>query len=320
MTGVVVPKTNVRQRIGYFDENDGIFFESTSTTGFNFVLRTSTSGSVSDANSVAKANWNVDTFDGSGPSGVTIDFTKAQIWFADIEWLSVGRVRCGFVIDGLLHYAHSFNNANNLSLPYMKTANLPCRYEIENTGTSAGTTSFKQICSSIISEGGFEVERGEASTAYNDGTAVTVDTTIRPVLCIRPKTTFNSINNTGFIEPMEVHISTVTNDIDWFAYLNPNFTGGAHSWGSAGSTKIMEYDVTRTGTAVTLSNGSIEMSGESIAAGGSAARNISRDVFQNRLLLGNNINFTSSDIFVVAAKSRTGSASVRAVVDCREFK
>lgn len=320
MTGTMFPKTSVRQRLGYFDVNDGIFFESTSTPEFNFVLRTSTSGTVSDANSVAKANWNIDTFDGTGPSGITIDFTKSQIWFFDLEWLSIGRVRCGFVMNGTLLYAHSFNNANTLSVPYMKTANLPCRYEIENTGTSESTTSLKQICASVISEGGFEVERGDASAAYNDGTAVAVDTTFRPVLCLRPKTTFNSINNTGFIEPMEVHISTITNDIDWLVYINPTFTGGAHSWVSSGVTKIMEYDVTRTGTAMTLSNGSIEMSGESVAAGGAAARVISADAFQNRLLLGNNINFTSSDVFVVAAKARTGTANVRAVVDCREFK
>ena len=155
-------QTNLRQRVGYFNADNGVFFQKSGTTN-SFVLRTSTSGSPNDARTVNQADWNGDKLDGSGPSGVTLNTSKTQILWMDFEWLGVGSVRCGFVIDGVFILCHTFNNANDLDKVYMTTAILPVRYEIEAlAGLSSGAT-LKQICSTVVSEGGYQqVEIGRA--------------------------------------------------------------------------------------------------------------------------------------------------------------
>lgn len=142
---------NVTKRIGYFDDNNGLFLEHDGTDAY-FVQRSYTSGTAVN-NSVVKSSWNIDSFDGNGPSGITLDFTTTQILYMDFEWLGVGRVRMGFVIDGIIYYGHEFLNSNNLTVVYMSTPNLPLRYEISNNG-SGSASSLDTICSTIISEGG----------------------------------------------------------------------------------------------------------------------------------------------------------------------
>ena len=149
-------KTNLRQRVGYFGVNNGIFLEQDDDTVY-LVIRSKSSGTITE-NRVAQSNWNVDNLDGTGNSGITLDLTKSQILFIDIEWLGVGTVRCGFVIDGAFVFAHKFHHANTdnvASGTYMTTACLPIRYEITNTGTTASASTLKQICTSVVSSGGY---------------------------------------------------------------------------------------------------------------------------------------------------------------------
>src|SRR6056300_1581237 len=139
-------ETGLEQRVGMFDANNGIFFEDTGT-GYQIVRRTYTSGSAVDT-AVGQASWNGDKLDGSGE--YTLDPTKASILFMDFEWLGMGAVRVGFVIDGKFITAHTFLNANNLDTTYMQTANLPIRYEIETTGTISGAAVLEQVCSTTM--------------------------------------------------------------------------------------------------------------------------------------------------------------------------
>lgn len=148
-----VASANQRIRIGYFNTDNGVFLERNGTA-VNVVRRTSTSGAPVDT-VVPQASWNGDKLDGTGVSGLTLDLTKAQILWEDFEWLGVGSARIGFVIDGQYIICHTFENANNLDSVYMTTAILPVRYEITNTGASTAAT-LKQICSTVISEGGYE--------------------------------------------------------------------------------------------------------------------------------------------------------------------
>lgn len=146
-------QTNLRQRVGYFTEDNGIFFEANGST-LSMVIRSSVTGSVVE-NRVAQADWNQDSFDGTGSSGITLDPTKVQIFWMDIEWLGVGSVRTGFVINGVFYICHVFNHANEISNVYMTTATLNPRYEIENTGVTSASSEMLQICSTVISEGGY---------------------------------------------------------------------------------------------------------------------------------------------------------------------
>lgn len=155
MNTFVMPTANANQRIriGYFNTQNGVFLERDGSDVY-ITRRTYVSGAAVDTR-VAQADWNGDKLNGSGDSGFTIDLTKAQIFWQDFEWLGVGAVRCGFVIDGNLIICHTFLNANSLTSVYMTTAILPVRYEITNTAASTSAT-LKQICSTVISEGGYE--------------------------------------------------------------------------------------------------------------------------------------------------------------------
>ena len=133
-------KTNLRQRIGLFSVNNGFFLERNSSDIY-FVKRSTFTGSAVDTQ-VSQVDWNMDTLDGNGPSHLTLDLDKPQILWMDIEWLGVGSVRVGFVINGEFIHCHTFHHANIGPLgAYMQTACLPMRMEIENTGTTGSTST-----------------------------------------------------------------------------------------------------------------------------------------------------------------------------------
>lgn len=219
-------KANLSQRVGYFDDENGIFFEDDGSD-LKFVRRTFTDGSAVN-NDVTQANWNIDKLDGTGDSKITIDTTKAQILFIDLEALYVGRVRIGFQIDGLTFYAHEFNNANVLAVPYMTTPNLPLRYEIENTGVVASASTLQQICSVVSSEGGFEEERGLTfSGDMSNATATVLVATAQAFITVRPRLLFNGIVNRGLVVPSGFDLLVLGNNpVHWDIILGGTLGGG----------------------------------------------------------------------------------------------
>lgn len=215
MSAVVgAAKANVKQEMGYGDiytNRNGIFLRQTSSQ-ISLVRKSYATGSAVETE-VAKAAWNLDRFDGTGPSRKTLDLSKIQIFFIDLEWLGAGRVRCGFIMDGKMYPAHEFNAANLLTSVYMTTANLPLFYLIENTGTAGSGTTMKQICSTVKTEGG--TTNGDISgypgTFGNNTTTRSADGTGIPVASIRPATTFNSITNRATIKHVTAECYAATN-------------------------------------------------------------------------------------------------------------
>jgi len=183
------PKENLRQRVGYFGANNGIFLERSGNT-ISFVERSNVTGAVVDTPAV-QSSWNYDKLDGTGPSQLTLDLTKAQIFWSDIEWLGVGSVRCGFVINGQLIHCHSFHHANFRDATYITTASLPLRYEIKNVGAVSGGSTLKQICSSVVTEGGYELRGDQKSIGTPVQTAKTLTTagTYYPMVSLQLKST-----------------------------------------------------------------------------------------------------------------------------------
>lgn len=179
------PTANIRQRVGYFNTQNGVFFQADGTT-LSMVLRsdsTPTPGTPSDIRTVTQANWNGDKLNGTGPSGITLDVTKTQILWMDFEWLGVGSVRTGFVINGQYIVCHTFENANVNTTTYMTTAILPVRYEIKNL-SNATTASMKQICSTVISEGGYE-QYSPSHLARRTAILSNIQLTFLPIVSIR---------------------------------------------------------------------------------------------------------------------------------------
>ena len=180
-------KANLRQRVGYYGANNGYYLELNGSD-IRFVERSSVTGSVVNT-IVEKADWNIDKLDGTGPSGITLDISKAQILFTDLEWLGLGTVRMGFVVNGNFVHCHSFHHANIITTTYITTACLPLRLEIENIGATASSSTLKQVCSTVISEGGYDI-RGRSRSlglATNAARDLTAANTFYPVISIRLK-------------------------------------------------------------------------------------------------------------------------------------
>jgi hypothetical protein len=236
----------ITRRIGYFDDDDGVFLEQTNE-GLFMVLRSSTGEPLIRT---SQADWSQNSFAGGGDkvnsefNVIDLDETKRQIWDSDIEWLGVGRVRFGWNIDGMTIYAHYINNANmGIAAPYMRTGTLPLRYEIVNDGTGVAS-ELVAMCSVVFSEGGVERERGVPFTA-NRGVVSASVANRRPVITIRPKATFNSLTNRGEITPINIEIFTATEAVLVEVVHNGIIfaTGG---YASVDPNSITEFDISAT--------------------------------------------------------------------------
>ena len=232
---------NLSQKIGYFNTQNGVFFSKTDGTNA-FTLRSYTSGVVDDSRTVNQADWNGDPLNGTGASGLTLDLTHPQILWMDFEWLGVGSVRCGFIINGEYIVCHTFNTANTYGTTvYMTTAILPVRYEI--TSTSAVAATLTQICCSVVSEGGFEQTSvdhvARRTTVFN---TINTAATFYPIVSIR----LASGRTGAVVLPNRVQFLPTTSQNYEVALLkNPTLTGA--TWAATvPSDSNVEYDVAAT--------------------------------------------------------------------------
>ena len=289
-------KTNLRQRVGYFDSNNGLFLQRNGTE-LSFIIRSYTGGSVDDTRKVIQSAWNGDKLDGSGASGITLDTTKAQILFADFEWLGVGSVRVGFVIDGQYITAHTFDNANEVTSVYMQTATLPLRIEIENTAATASSSSMKQICSTVISEGGYEQTSIER-VARRSTTLTGIGTSFVPLVSIR----LASDSLGAVILPKQVRVLPIANGEYEIALVrNATLTGASYDTTTFAS---VDFDV----TATAMSGGDIVLN-EYATASNQAGVQAQNDLLYNfDMQLGATIAGTS-DVYTVAVRILSGTGS-----------
>jgi hypothetical protein len=80
-----------------------------------------------------QSTWNIDKCDGTGPSGYNIDLTKMQMFYMDYSWYGAGFIRWGFRgPTGDVIYCHKVINNNVNTEAYMRSGNLPARYESES--------------------------------------------------------------------------------------------------------------------------------------------------------------------------------------------
>jgi len=243
LTGILTAEggagvTGITSRIGYFDTDNGVFFQRVGSVN-SVVVRTFTSGAPVDT-VTAQASWNLDRLDGTGPSKITLDPTKTQIFFIDFQWLGVGRVRFGFDIGGVIVYCHQILNANVLIVPFLTSPNLPLRYELSSAGTGAAVTaSLLHICASVQSEGGTETT-GTAFAADRGATILTTgnDTNIYSLLAIRYKTA--TANRFATIAKLQYSVmsSTANATFRMGLVLNPTMAGAALVWVSVPNSAI----------------------------------------------------------------------------------
>ena len=225
-------QSGTNKMVGYGDANNGIFLGQDGG-GQYVLLRNNVLGTPSDARKIYASEWNLIYPD------FIIDFTKTQIFVVDLEWLGVGRVRVGLNINGVTTYIHEFLNANTLDTVYMTTANLPIRYEIENTAAVAAPQSMKQICSTVVSEGGvedtvaypFSLELMDVSIPNGEANA-------KVIFAARPSLTFKSIENRSKFEPAGYEVIVEGGTVVTQVLYNPTLVGGTWSPYDATSSAI----------------------------------------------------------------------------------
>jgi len=305
-----VAKTNLRQRVGYYGAANGYYLELNNTI-VSFYERTSVSGSLVN-NQVVQSNWNVDPMDGSGPSGITLDLTKAQILFMDLEWLGVGTVRIGFVINGNFYVCHKFHHANLITSTYITTASLPLRYEITNTGATASSSRLKQICSTVMSEGGYELRglQQAVGTPITSPKTLTTAGTFYPIVSIKLKST--RLDAIAVATAISIIGNTAAN-FNWQVIATGTTAGG--SWVSAGTNSSVEYNLTGT----SFTGGRILASGYFTAtASTSASIDILKAALFSNQLERDGLTGTPYE-FTIVLTAGTNNESVFASMDWEEI-
>jgi len=349
------PNRNVTKRTGYFDANDGIYFEqvgsdtadgstvSATTQTLNWVIRTYVGGSPSEAtysttvNGVAytykrrvpQSEWNVDKCDGTGASGFKLDITKTQLCWIDFQWLGVGRVRVGFAHAGQLITAHEYYHDNVLPTVYMSNPNLPVRCEIRNTGTTPGG-AFDQICSTVMSEGGY-VESGIDWSIYTTPRTTPAPGQTRfPLLAIRLKNSFKGYANRLSVRPNSLGLYAETNSILYEVIKLPSAASlsttapGGLVWTSADDDSGVEYCVNATSFTAAdadrfasgyVPSGSSQNSLSPVATGSLTA--------SKKNIISQNIDSTNSEVYVVVVSTVNSGvqtvATVAATIQWREI-
>jgi hypothetical protein len=238
---------NVYKRTGYFDDRNGIFFEQAPDGTLSFVIRSYVTGIASDRR-VTQSEWNIDRLTGQDPSGFTLDITKTQLFFTDFEWLGVGRVRCGFAINGKNVVCHEFYNANHIPTVYMSNPNLPVRCEIRNVGTQVGAGgSFAQICATVMSEGGY-TEAGREFSHVSNLRTVGIGSTV-PIIAIRLKNSFKGYPNRATVKLEDLSVFSNGANVKYEVVKLSNSTSlvGLGTWVSENDESVVEYNQTLTG-------------------------------------------------------------------------
>lgn len=307
-TGVFGPtKANLRQRIGYFDSSNGIFFERNGSNNY-IVKRSNTAGVVTETR-IDQYSWSEDKLDGTGNSSIGLNFDAAQIFWTDVEWLGVGSVRAGVIVDGQYIVAHKFHHANTVTDVYMTTASLPIRYEIENTGITSSSSKLKQICSSIISEGGYTPTTQTRSVSTTLAGLEMSQTEYRPLVAVRLKQ-----NRTGGIA-VPKHISLFGLQTTPFVYRlvsNATVTGG--SWLSTSNESHVEYNA----NATSYTGGSVISQG--LFTGGTGANPLEIDLstHNHSLQLRTTISGTN-EVFLVSCLATTNNDDAICALDWQEL-
>lgn len=319
MTGVLLGEgglgvTGVKRNLGYFDGYNGLFFQMDGYTA-GVVVRSFTSGSTND-NVITQNNWNLDRLDGTGgsnnSSGIKLDFTKAQIFVIDFQWLGVGRVRFGFNINGRVFYCHQVLNANINSIVYMSSPNLPLRYDITSLGTGNATSAkIISMCSSVDVEGGYEDIGYQLSVddGYT-GIAANADTNIYSLLCLQ----LQSGKTAASIIPQFLSVMTPTNNTGfrYMVYLNPTIASSLSYTPINGST--LQLAIPTASNTITSGSGHKLFSGYEMSSKTSGTSL----PLSGELSLGTNIAGVSDTLVIAVQTAPTSGATFFASFCWRE--
>lgn len=299
------PKYNVYQEYGYGDDKDGIFFVVDQETLF-MVRRSSSLGTISEER-ISQTEWNMDTLDGKGTSGITFNPGESQALVIDLNWLGVGLVRIGFNIDGVTHFCHGFRHANRAKSTYMSTANLPVRWKLWNKGPTLSGGKIEAISCSISSEiGASDPSSYPFSISNETFLGITVDEDETPLLAIRPKLLFKGITNRVTIIPTSFESRASPDPMLIRAYYNAEINGGL--WESISPESAVESN-----SVIGSFSGGILVFETFVPGSGSSSQirpSIGSDQFLSPLALTLDIDGLNPDSLLVTGQTVPGEQTI----------
>jgi len=301
-------ETNVAKKIGYFSSStvspytadlDGLYFESSGDVSIN-IWKTGT-----NIETTKQSSWNLDTMDGTGVSGITVDWSKNIIFCIDFEWLGVGRVRWGLVIDGLIYYVHESLHANETTGVYMSSPNQPLRWELIQSGAGSGT--FKFICGSVNSEGSLN-QVGKDGGIGDDGAHLNANNTSTWYYAIGIKLTSTRLDT--LIDVLGASLKSDTNDsFEYRICMNPTYAGTV-TYNSVTDYSI-EYGLGATANTVSAF-------GSILKAGFGDAKTLIDVDLKTALRLGANIDGTPDEL-IVMVKPHGSNLDIHRAINWREL-
>jgi hypothetical protein len=308
--------TGARFNVGAFCCENGVFF-SIKNGEMSCVVRSFVSGAVVD-NVIPRASWSYDKLDGAGPSGLTLDITKAQIGHIDLEWLSVGQVRFSLVINGVAKLVHEQPHSNILPGPYMSTANLPIQYELINEDGGAGG-SVLAICNASISEGGETEEKGYIWTANNGVTGKSVTTAAGwvPIVSIRRAELFKGIRyHSGIVSPRSFSGYVTGAPAQFGLFYRPTLTDP--TWVQVNTESGVEQDTVATALTGGFLTDSTYISAGGQGSGAFATAGGARTLWL--LPIADDWEGGNADVVTLAARSIGGTATVYGALEYKESR
>ena len=328
-TGILYPgNTNYTTRIGYFDNvvpltnplvvRNGLYFQhSGGVYSVNIKNNTTTT--------IVQADWNIDKLNGTGLSGLTLDFTKTQLFVMDMEWLGVGRVRFGFYVYGKIQYCHQVTNINILTAPYTNSINLPICYSIHNSSaTATPANNFTQICSTVISEGGYSPLGRPFSISTGSPTPVAIAANVEePLLFLRGNVANPNYYHQNIIPKDLSMICSATNDLILYKleyFLAGTYTGTQPTWINVDSAYSVAQYARNLATGYNNTNAITLDQGYFYGRGTNTFSSLG-DVFTNQVLQMTSDITNDSDILVLTATfvSSSGSANVFGTISWQEL-
>ena len=326
----------VTSKMGLFDSDNGFYLQYNNGVA-SFVRRSFVTGSVVET-TINQTAWNNDRLNGTGTSGITLDFSKIVYLFTDMQSFCTGVVRLGFFVNGQSVLAHTFYTSNLQTDSILTKLSLPIRYEISSSTATPATGSMKMCVASVLSEGSvniFPVSMAQFSATRDNSNTVNLTTSWRPVMSIslRPNETSGSLRK--FVQGI-IRINDINVDVTGLGgniivkivvfrgvsnsttLLNPAATAGASPVFAAvdSTNSIAQVDYTASSTTVDLTQGITVSS--TVQSNRLAVSSYQKAMSDSRIYLGTDID-GNPDICTIFALSMSGTQTIYSSMNWSEY-
>lgn len=212
------------QHAGIADADDGYGFGYDGVDFGVFRLKGGT------YNWIPQTSWSEDKMDGTGPSGMTLDQTKLNVYQVQYQWLGAGQINFFLEDDdtGEFVRVHSIKYTNRNTTPSINNPTLPLSLHSENTGNTTNLT-IKSSSMAAFTEGQFD-NPGLITDVDVEGISYLTASGEVPILSIRSRTTYQSVTNRVVSQGVDIGVSADgTKPAIFRMYVNGALTGASFS-------------------------------------------------------------------------------------------